>query len=138
MNKKVSVREVIATKIVIALLLAGNYWMWSREDWRPEYRHFQGTLGMLLLAVLFFHYMRVKKYKRENMDELAEKNLMRCDAICLKIFTVVMLLTAYISGILGHVNVISTTAVGWIIMIAIIAISIFRTVLFIIMDTKGV
>lgn len=138
MNKKVSVREVIATKIVIALLLAGNYWMWSREDWRPEYRHFQSTLGMLLLAVLFFHYMRVKKYKRENMDELAEKNITRCDAICLKIFTVVMLLTAYISGILGHVNAISTTVVGWIIMIAIIALSVLRTVLFIIMDTKGV
>lgn len=138
MNKKVSIREVIATKIVIALLLAANYWMWSREDWRPEYRHFQSTWGMFLLAVLFFHYMRVKKYKRENMDELAEKNITRCDAICLKIFTVVMLLTAYISGILGHVNAISTTAVGWIIMIAIIALSVLRTVLFIIMDTKGV
>ncbi|SKC44256.1 hypothetical protein SAMN02745115_00858 [[Eubacterium] yurii] len=138
MSKKVSIREVIATKIVIALLLAANYWMWSRTDWRPEYRHFQSTWGMFLLAVLFFHYMRVKKYKRENMDELAEKNITRCDAICLKIFTVVMLLTAYISGILGHVNAISTTAVGWIIMIAIIALSVLRTVLFIIMDTKGV
>jgi hypothetical protein len=138
MNKKVSIREVIATKIVIALLLAANYWMWSRTDWRPEYRHFQSTWGMFLLAVLFFHYMRVKKYKRENMDELAEKNITRCDAICLKIFTVVMLLTAYISGILGHVNAISTTSVGWIIMIAIIALSVLRTVLFIIMDTKGV
>ena len=138
MNKKVSIREVIATKIVIALLLAGNYWMWSRTDWRPEYRYFQSTWGMLLLAVLFFHYMRVKKYKRENMDELAEKNLMRCDAICLKIFTVVMLLTAYASGILSHVNIVSAIEVGWIIMISIIALSVLRTVLFIIMDTKGV
>jgi len=138
MSKKISIREVIATKIVIALLLAGNYWMWSRSDWRPEYSHIQGTWGMLLLAVLFFHYMRVKKYKRENMDELAEKNLMRCDAICLKIFTVVMLLTAYVSGILAHVNIVSAIEVGWIIMISIIALSVLRTVLFIIMDTKGV
>ena len=112
--------------------------MWSRTDWRPEYSHIQGTWGMLLIAVLFFHYMRVKKYKRENMDELAEKNLMRCDAICLKIFTVVMLLTAYVSGILAHVNIVSAIEVGWIIMISIIALSVLRTVLFIIMDTKGV
>ena len=138
MSKKVSLRELVASKIVFAIFLAGYYWMWSRTDWRPEYRHFQSTWGMLLLAVLFFHYMRVKKYKRENMDELAEKNLMRCDAICLKIFTVVMLLTAYVSGILAHVNIVSAIEVGWIIMISIIALSVLRTVLFIIMDTKGV
>ena len=31
MKKKVSILEIVATKIVIALLVAGYYWMWSRS-----------------------------------------------------------------------------------------------------------
>lgn len=32
MNKKVSLREIVATKIGFALLLAGYYWTWARSD----------------------------------------------------------------------------------------------------------
>ena len=37
MNKKVSLRELVADKIVFALLLAVYYWMWARNDWRSFY-----------------------------------------------------------------------------------------------------
>ena len=86
MKNKVSIREVVATKIIIAILIAGYYWMWSRSDWQPEYRQFSSYWGFLLFLILIVHYFRVKKYKKEYFDEFAEKNLLRCDAICLKVF----------------------------------------------------
>lgn len=72
------------------------------------------------------------------MLELAKKNLRRCDALCLKIMVVAMFITAYIGGILGHVDAISTSTMGWIIIATIFVVSIFRTIVFIIMDTKGI
>lgn len=138
MNKKVSIREVIATKIVIAVLIAGYYWMWSRSEWMPEYRQFQSFWGGFLIFVLVVHYYRVEKYKKEYFDELAEKNLKRCDSICLKVFSILMIVTAFLGGILGHVNAISTTLMGWLIIGSVIVITILRTILFLIMDKKGV
>lgn len=62
----------------------------------------------------------------------------RCDAMCLKIFCVIMVIIAYLGGILGHINAISTMVMGWLIMGSIIAITILRTIIFFIMDHKGV
>lgn len=138
MKKRVSLKEVVATKIIFAVLIAGYYWMWSRTDWQPEYAHLQSVWGGLLLGLLFMHALRVSKYKKEGIDELAEKNLQRCDGICLKFFLVFMIIIAYLGGILGHVQAISTMFMGWLILGAVIAVSVLRTVLFVIMDTKGV
>ena len=138
MNKKVSIREVIATKIVIALLLAANYWMWSRTDWQDYYQTIQSIGAMVLLVFFAQQAIRINKYKKEGIDELAEENLRRCDSICLKVLVIVMAVTAYLGGILGHVDAISTATMGWIIVGAIFGLSILRTVLFIIMDIKGV
>ena len=33
--KKVSLRELVADKIVYAVLLAMTYWLWARNDWKP-------------------------------------------------------------------------------------------------------
>lgn len=49
-----------------------------------------------------------------------------------------MVIVAYMGGILGHLDGISTTTMGWIILGSIVAITIVRTVLFLFMDTKGV
>ena len=70
--------------------------------------------------------------------EFAEKNLHRCDSICLKIFCVLMVIIAYLGGILGHVNGISTALMGWLIIGTVITITILRMIMFIIMDSKGV
>lgn len=113
MKNKVSIREVVATKVIIAILIAGYYWLWSRSDYQPEYRQFSSYWGFLLFSILIVHYFRVKKYKKEYFDEFAEKNLHRCDAICLKVFCVLMVIIAYLGGILGHVNAISTVLMGW-------------------------
>ena len=34
--KKVSLRELVADKIVFAALIAVYYWMWSRNDWQES------------------------------------------------------------------------------------------------------
>lgn len=138
MKNKVSIREVVATKIIIAILIAGYYWLWSRSDYQPEYQQFSSYWGFILFLMLIVHYFRVKKYKKEYFDEFAEKNLHRCDSICLKIFCVLMVIIAYLGGILGHVNGISTVLMGWLIIGTVITITILRTIMFIIMDSKGV
>lgn len=138
MKKKVSILEIVATKIVIALLVAGYYWMWSRSDWMPEYRQYSAYFGGFLFLILLAHYHRVHKYKKERFDELAIKTLRKCDAICLKVLTVLMVIVAYAGGILGHVNAMSTAMMGWIIIGSIIAIAMLRTMLFLILNSKGV
>lgn len=127
MKKKVSILEIVATKIVIALLVAGYYWMWSRSDWMPEYRQYSAYFGGFLFLILLAHYHRVHKYKKERFDELAIKTLRKCDAICLKVLTVLMVIVAYAGGILGHVNAMSTAMMGWLIIGSIIAIAMLRT-----------
>lgn len=138
MKNKVSIREVVATKIIIAILIAGYYWLWSRSDYQPEYQQFSSYWGFILFLMLIVHYFRVKKYKKEYFDEFAEKNLHRCDSICLKIFCVLIVIIAYLGGILGHVNGISTALMGWLIIGTVITITILRTIMFIIMDSKGI
>lgn len=56
----------------------------------------------------------------------------------LESFCLLMVIIAYLGGILGHVNAISTAIMGWLIIGTIIAITILRTIIFLIMDSKGV
>lgn len=138
MSKKVSLRELVANKIVFAIFLAIYYWMWSRTGWQDYYQTVQSIGAMVLIVFFAQQAIRINKYKKEGIDELAEENLRRCDSICLKLLVIVMAVTAYLGGILGHLDAISTATMGWIIVGAILGLSIFRTVLFIIMDVKGV
>lgn len=49
-----------------------------------------------------------------------------------------MIIVAYAGGILGHVNAISTAMMGWLIIGSIIVIAMLRTMLFLILNSKGV
>lgn len=138
MTKRVSLREVVATKIIYALILTAYYWTWARTDWKSYYETIQIVLVVFFLVFLFLNVARIRKYKKENWDEMAEQNLRRCDAICLKILVTVMVITAFAAVALGHLSVNNSALIGWIIMGTIVTISIIRTVLFYIMDTKGI
>ena len=138
MNKKVSLKEIVGTKIIFAVMIAAYYWMWARTDWKNYYQTIQNALAMFILVFFLYQAERIRKYKKEGVDEMAEQNLRRYDAICLKVFVVAMIVTAWVSAVFGHVNAISTSVVGWIIILSIVFISILRTVLFMIMDSKGV
>ena len=80
--RKVSLREIVADKIVFAILIALYYWMWARNDWHNYYTSIQYAV----FAFTFFYFIsrasRLKKYKQELPDEMSEANLKRCDALC--------------------------------------------------------
>ena len=138
MDKKVSLREIVGTKIIYAIMIAVYYWMWTRLDWKGYYDTIQRFIGSFVAIFFVIQAFRIRKYKQENIDELAEQNLRRCDAICLKLFVGVMIVVAWMCAIIGHDDTISTSIVGWVIVLSIVIISIIRTVLFSIMDSKGV
>lgn len=138
MNKKVSLKEIVGTKIVYAIILTSYYWMWVRTDWKDWYETVQSMLGVFLFSFFTLQMIRISKYKKEGIDEMAEQNLKRCDSICLKLLVGVMVAVAFGAAILGHANVVSTGFIGWAIMLSILALSIIRTVMFVVMDNKGV
>lgn len=138
MNKKVSLKEIVGTKVIFAVMIASYYWMWARTDWKEYYQTIQTAMGVFLFAFFIIQAERIRKYKKEGFDEMAEQNLKRCDSICLKLFVAAMLVTAWVCAIIGHVNTMSASVVGWIIILSIVAISVIRTILFVIMDSKGV
>ena len=75
MNKKVSLKEIVGTKIVYAIILTSYYWMWARTDWEDWYLTAQYVLGCVLIVFFLFQYVRIKNYKKEGVDEMAEQNL---------------------------------------------------------------
>lgn len=96
--KKVSLRELVADKIVFAALIAVYYWMWARNDWQESY----ATIQDVVFAFSFYYFVnraiRLKKYKQEAVDEMAETNLKRCDSICLKIGAAAMIVRFCLRG----------------------------------------
>lgn len=138
MNKKVTLTEIVGSKIVYALILVSFYWMWARTDWKEYYVTIQSALGGFVVAFFLIQASRIKKYKKEGIDEMAEQNLKRCDSICFKIFIAAMVVAAWISAIIGHTNALSAEFVGWIIVLTIFALTIIRTVIFVIMDKRGI
>lgn len=138
MNKKVTLTEIVGTKIIYALIMVSYYWMWARSDWKDYYETIQLVLSIFLVIFFMIYARRIKKYKKESMDEMAEYNLKRCDSICFKIFIVVMIITAFVGAILGHSNTFSCGFIGWIIVLTILALTIIRTVIFIVMDSRGI
>lgn len=138
MNRKVSLKEIVGTKIVYAVILVSYYWMWARTDWKQWYMTVQSVLGFFLFVFFTVEAIRIAKYKKEGVDELAEQNLRRCDSICLKLFLLLMVIAAWAAAILGHTHSLGEEVIGWWIVLSILAITIFRTILFLIMDNKGV
>lgn len=95
MNKKVSLKEIVGTKIVYAIILTSYYWMWARTDWKDWYETVQSMLGVFLFSFFTLQMIRISKYKKEGIDEMAEQNLKRCDSICLKLLVGVMVAVAF-------------------------------------------
>ena len=134
--RKVSLREIVADKIVFAILIALYYWMWARNDWHNYYTSIQYAV----FAFTFFYFIsrasRLKKYKQELPDEMSEANLKRCDALCLKIGAAAIIVLSFVSAV-GRLSI-TTDLIGYCLMGILIALAIIRTILFYIMDTKGV
>lgn len=137
MNRKVSLKEIVGTKIVYAVFLVFYFWMWVRTDWKEWYPMLQSVLFFLICTFFLFQAFRISKYKKEGIDEMAEQNLKRCDSLCLKLFIVVMIAVAWGCAIFNHAESADMGLVGWIIVLSILVLSVVRTIMFAIMDSRG-
>ena len=133
-SEKVTLLELVATKIIYALLIAVYYWMWARRDWHGYYESIQYAVAIFTFIFLVSQASRIKKFKAEVADEMALANLKRADSICLKIALIASIVIAFT----GAMELVNQLQMGYIIMILLVVTTVIRTIIFYVMDTKGV
>ena len=129
MKSKVTVKEMVGTKIIYAMLLACYYWMWARQDWQNYYEVIQNTV--IAFSIVFFAVQgsRIHKYSKEEKDELAVRNLRRADAILLKIAAAAAVVIAFA----GAVMFLDGRMAGYALVAAIFVLTVVRYILFCVM-----
>ena len=134
MNSKVTLKEMVATKIIYAMLLVLYYWMWARRDWHEYYMTIQNMV--VVFTVIFFSLRagRIIKFSKEEKDELAIQNLLRTDAIGLKIMVVSTAAIAFACA----VSFIDGALAGYALVGMILVLAIIRFIIFWVMDSKGI
>ena len=133
-NQKETLLELVATKIIYAILIAVYYWMWARRDWHGYYDNIQYAVAAFTFIFLLLQSSRIRKYNKEVADEMALANLKRADSICLKIALIASIVIAFT----GAMELVNQLQMGYIIMILLVVTTIVRTIIFYVMDTKGV
>lgn len=133
MKGKVNLREIVGTKIIYAVLVAFYYWMWARRDWHDFYITIQNVVSFLTLAFLVLQASRIRRYKKESFDELAEQNLKAADSICFKLSMVAFVVIAF----MGALTILDAIAMGYAITGWLIVIMILRFIIFYVRDVKG-
>ena len=136
MKNKVTLKEILISHIVIAILIAIYYWCWARNDWKSYYVTIQNTAGILAFFLFISLSICMSKYKKEVNDEMAIANLRRSDSIYFKIMTVLIVCIGFLAAILRFK--ISSEVVGYMLMGVLVGISIIRVILFCILDKKGI
>lgn len=135
MKNKVTLKEILSSHIIIAVLIAIYYWCWARNDWKGYYVTIQNTVGTLAFFFFVAQSIRISKYKKEVNDEMAIANLRKSDSICFKILVMLIIFIAFLSAILRFE--ISSEIIGYVLMGVIVFISIARVILFNIIEKKG-
>ncbi len=133
--KKVTLKELVADKIIFAVLVALYYWMWARNDWKDFYPTIQTVVGGFTFWYFVFRAIRVRKYKQEAADEMAEANLRRCDAICLKISVAVLIAVSFLCA--AGRFALTTEVIGYCLVGMLVLLAVVRTIIFYVMDKKG-
>lgn len=134
MKTRVTLKELVGTKIVYAVLLVCYYWMWARRDWYSYYETIQNTVVVFTIIFFALQASRVHKYSKEEKDELAIQNLRRTDAIGLKIMIAADIIIAFACA----VNCIDGTMAGYALVGMILILAVVRFIIFCVMDSKGV
>ena len=135
MKNKVTLKEILVSHVIVAVLIAIYYWCWARNDWHEYYVTIQNTIGIFVFFLFISLSIRMARYKKEVNDEMAITNLRKCDSICFKITIALIVCTGFLSAILRFR--ISPEIIGYMMMGVLVLISIIRVVLFCIIDKKG-
>ena len=136
MNKKVTLKELLIARIVLAICIAVYYWCWARNGWESYFSSIQTTVAIFAFFFFCFLGSRERKYKKEVVDEMAAANLKRCDSVCYKITMVLIVCIGFLSAIARFS--ISPEVIGYLLMGVLVLTSVLRTILFCYMDAKGV
>lgn len=134
MGKKVTLKELVGTKIIYGVLLVCYYWMWARRDWHNYYETIQN--GMVIFTVVFFALQagRIHRYSKEEKDELAVRNLRRAEAIVLKLLVAAAVVIAFACAVAAMDGIMA----GYALVGAVLGSSVIRFIIFCVMDSKGI
>lgn len=136
MKKKVTLRELLGARLVLAICIAVYYWCWARNDWEDYFSSIQQCVAIFAFLFFCFLAVRERKYKKDTVDEMAAANLKRCDSICYKITMVLIVCIAFLSAILRFT--ISPEIIGYMLMGVLVLTAIIRMAIFCYMDAKGI
>ena len=134
MKTKVTLRELVGTKIIYAGLLVCYYWMWARRDWHDYYTTIQNVVCVFTILFFAIQADRIRKYSKEEKDEMAVQNLRRTDALSLKILMIAVIVIAFSCG----VTFIDGRMAGYALVGTILVLTVIRFIIFCVMDSKGV
>ena len=134
MKSKVTLKELVGTKIIYAVLLVCYYWMWARQDWHEYYVVIQNVVCVFTVVIFAMQASRIRKYSKEEKDEMAVQNLRRADAVSLKIMMIATIIIAFACG----VTFLNGQMAGYTLVGLILVLTVIRFIMFCIMDSKGV
>ncbi len=134
MKSKVTLKETVGTSIIYAVLLVCYYWMWARRDWQDYYTTIQNIITGVTILFFILQASRIRKYSKEEKDELAIQNLRRTDAIAWKLMIAATTVIAFACGVAAIDGGTAGYALVWMILV----LTVIRFILFCIMDSKGV
>ena len=134
MEKKVSLKELVGTKIIYAGLMAAYYWMWARQDWHNYYDAIQNAVFLFTILFFILQASRIRRYSKEEKDQQAIQTLRRIDAILLKVLAAAAVAIAFACA----VTFFDGRMAGYALVGTIFALTVLRTILFCVMDAgKG-
>ena len=134
MEKKVSLKELVGTKIIYAGLIAAYYWMWARQDWHNYYDAIQNAVFLFTILFFILQASRIRRYSKEEKDQQAIQTLRRIDAILLKVLAAAAIAIAFACA----VTFFDGRMAGYALVGTIFALTVLRTILFCVMDAgKG-
>ena len=134
MKSKVTLKEKVGTKIIYAVLLVCYYWIWARQDWREYYMAIQYAIYGFTILFFVMQAVRIRKYNKEEKDEMAIQNLRRTDSISLKIMIAATIIIAFACA----VSFIDGRMAGYALVGMIFVLTVIRFIIFYVMDSKGV
>ena len=134
MKSKVTLKEIVGTKIIYAALLVCYYWMWARRDWHDYYMTIQNMVVVFTIAFFAIQAGRIHRYSTEAKDELSIQNLCRTDAIGFKIMMAATIVIAFACA----VTFIDGVMAGYALVGMILVLTIIRFIIFCVMDSKGI
>ena len=125
MKGKVTLKELVGTKIIYALLLVGYYWTWARRDWHDYYDVIQHVVIIFTIIFTVMRASRVRRYRKEEKDQPAIETLRRIDAIGLKLMVAAAIIIAFACA----VGAIGGPAAGYGLVGMILVLSVLRYIL---------